>query len=53
MAWHETPLDHFDPSEQRKFNLRYWVDESDWDKENGAPVFLYLCGEWRCSDPNL
>jgi len=46
-------LDHFDPNETRTFQQRYWVDESDWDKEKSAPVFLYLCGEWTCDAPEL
>jgi len=51
--YHTAMLDHFDSTETRTFQQRYWVDESDWDKANSAPVFLYLCGEWTCKGPSL
>ena len=43
-------IDHFDPSDNRTYTQRYFVNDQFWDKENG-PVFLWICGEARCKPP--
>jgi hypothetical protein len=37
----------------KEFGLRYWENNSTWDRTNGGPVFLYLCGEWTCAPPSV
>ena len=36
----------------KEFALRYWENNSTWDKQNHGPVFLYICGEWTCAPPS-
>lgn len=49
--WFEQRLDHFDMQNSATFRTRYWVNKQYWSKENGGgPLFLYLCGEWTCSN---
>lgn len=43
---HVNMLDHFNQSERRTYEQRYWVNK-DFDAED-TPVFLYICGEWTC-----
>ena len=46
----ETKLDHFNSTITKTFDLRYWEDDSYFDKHNSTnPIFLYVCGEWTCS----
>ena len=53
--WDMIMIEEYSCNSKRELEKRerYWVDESDWDKENSAPVFLYLCGEWTCREPSL
>lgn len=44
-------MDHFDNTVYRWFQLRYWLNEDKFDKENG-PLIIYICGEWTCSPPD-
>lgn len=46
-------LDHFDDKVTTTFKERYWTNDQYWDEENGAPIFLYLCGEWTCAPPSV
>lgn len=49
--WFTQRLDHFDMQNNSTFQQRYWVNDQYWNKENGGgPLFLYLCGEWTCSN---
>ena len=48
----ENKLDHFDAGEVRTYKQRYWYNDKFFKKEEQAPVFLYICGEWTCSPPN-
>lgn len=49
--WFESKLDHFDMQDTRPLWQRYWINEQYWSAENGGgPIFLYLCGEWTCSN---
>lgn len=49
--WFEQELDHFDMQNKDTFKARYWVNDQYWSSENGGgPLFLYLCGEWTCSN---
>lgn len=45
----DTKLDHF-ADETSTFKLRYWENKQFFDQEKG-PIFLYVCGEWRCAPP--
>jgi len=49
--WFTQRLDHFDMQSNATFQQRYWINDQHWSKENGGgPLFLYLCGEWTCSN---
>lgn len=49
--WFTQRLDHFDMQNDATFQQRYWVNTQYWSAENGGgPLFLYLCGEWTCSN---
>ena len=43
-------LDHFEPTEVRTFNQRYFWNDTFWDTTTG-PIFLFICGEGRCKPP--
>ena len=40
-------IDHFNKQDARTYSQRYWV-VSDYYKP-GAPIFLYICGEYTCT----
>ena len=42
-------VDHFNFLDDRTFKQRYWV--SDQYSTDGGPLFVYICGEYRCSVP--
>ena len=44
-------MNHFDETDTRTYQQRYWYNSQFWDKEAG-PVFLYICGEWTCTPPD-
>lgn len=44
-------IDHNDPS-VGTFSQRYFIDET-YGKEDDAPVFYYICGEWTCSKRDI
>jgi len=49
--WFDQKVDHFDLQNHDTFKQRYWVNDQWWSAENGGgPLFLYLCGEWTCSN---
>jgi len=37
-------VDHFDPTNFKTYEQRYWYTLDFWDERKG-PIFLYLCGE--------
>jgi len=43
-------VDHTNYQDDRTFDMRYWINDQYFDEEEG-PVFLYICGEYRCSVP--
>ncbi|ALC46985.1 CG3734 [Drosophila busckii] len=45
--WIEQKLDHFDASEKRSWKMRYMLNEALY--KAGAPLFIYLGGEWTIS----
>ena len=50
-------IDHFATDKstndaQTTYQQRYWMNTDSWDKANG-PIFVYICGEWVCSAPDL
>ena len=49
--WFTQNLDHFDMQNHQTFQQRYWVNEQYWiEGKREGPLFLYLCGEWTCSN---
>ena len=49
--WFENmTLDHFNSTDARTFQSRYWVNDNHFNQEEG-PVFLWICGEWVCAPP--
>lgn len=47
----EQSLDHFNPKDARKWNMRYF--ENDVYFLTGGPIFIYLGGEWQISAPSI
>jgi hypothetical protein len=42
------PIDHFNPSDNRVFSQRYWVNSTYYNSNNGR-IMLYICPEAACS----
>ena len=42
-------VDHFNAQDDRTYKQRYWVDDDFYTGE--GPVFVYICGEYRCTVP--
>ena len=42
-------VDHFNYLDDRTYKQRYWVSDQYYDGE--GPLFIYICGEYRCSVP--
>ena len=42
-------VDHFNYLDNSEYDQRYWVSDQYWD--GAGPIFLYICGEYRCSVP--
>jgi hypothetical protein len=47
----ETPIDHFNPADNRKYANHFWTNDTFYRK--GGPVFFYDAGERGVSDGNL
>ncbi|TVU32048.1 hypothetical protein EJB05_23764 [Eragrostis curvula] len=45
--WMSQRLDHFSPTDHRRFKLRYF-EFLDYHRSPGGPVFLRICGEFEC-----
>ena len=43
-------IDHFNFLDTRTYEQRYWISNQYWDGE--GPIFLYICGEYRCTVPD-
>lgn len=43
-------IDHFNFLDNREYAQRYWVSDQYWD--GTGPVFIYICGEYRCTVPD-
>lgn len=46
--WIEQRLNHFDPQDERTWNMRYL--ENGAYLQNGGPIFIYVGGEWTVSE---
>ena len=42
-------IDHFNFLDDREYDQRYWVSDEYW--KGDGPIFVYICGEYRCSVP--
>ena len=45
--WIEQRLDHFNPQDNRRWEMRYF--ENDEHLQEGGPIFIYVGGEWTIS----
>ena len=43
-------IDHFNMLDDRTYEQRYWKSDQYWD--GSGPIFLYICGEYRCTVPD-
>ena len=43
-------IDHFNYLDNRTYEQRYWMSNQYWDGQ--GPIFLYICGEYRCTVPD-
>jgi len=43
-------VDHFNFLDSRTYKQRYWVSNQYWDGK--GPIFIYICGEYRCTVPS-
>lgn len=43
-------VDHFNFLDESVYFQRFWTSEQYWDDE--GPIFIYICGEYRCSVPD-
>ena len=43
-------VDHFNAQDDRTYKQRYWVNDDFYTGE--GPVFVYICGEYRCTVPD-
>jgi len=43
-------VDHFNYLDGRTYEQRYWLSNQYWDGK--GPIFLYICGEYRCTVPD-
>jgi hypothetical protein len=41
-------IDHNDTN-SKEFLQRYWKFDDNWGKKEENPIFLYICGESRCT----
>ena len=49
----QNKVDHFNPDDESTYKQRFWHNDKFFaGKENDAPVFLYICGEWTCTPPD-
>ncbi|KAB8113290.1 hypothetical protein EE612_052250 [Oryza sativa] len=46
--WMDQTLDHFNPTDHRQFNQRYY-EFLDYYRAPKGPIFLYICGESSCN----
>ena len=44
-------IDHFNKTDTRTYEQRYWMNQMYWDPKNG-PILVYICGEWSCTPPD-
>ena len=49
----ENLVDHYNMQDDRTFKQRFWINDKYFKegKEKG-PIFIYICGEYRCSVPD-
>lgn len=43
-------VDHFNYLDDRTYQQRYWKSDQYWDGK--GPIFIYICGEYRCTVPD-
>ena len=46
-------VDHYNMQDDRTYKQRFWINDKYFKegKEKG-PIFIYICGEYRCSVPD-
>lgn len=49
--WIEQRLDHFNPQDQRRWQMRYL--ENDMHYQEGGPIFIHVGGEWTISSGSI
>ena len=49
-ATFDNMIDHFNMLDGRTYKQRYWVSDQYWDGK--GPIFIYICGEYRCTVPS-
>jgi len=50
LHWHNCTTDHFGFLPLEPFPLRYFVNDTHWDKAGGGPIFLYTGNEASISE---
>lgn len=46
----QNQVDHFNYLDNSEYSQRYWVSDQYWD--GSGPIFIYICGEYRCTVPD-
>merc|ERR1712032_1510079 len=45
-------VDHYNMQDDRTYKQRYWINDKYFEEgHEKGPIFLYICGEYRCSVP--
>ena len=45
-------VDHYNMQDDRTYKQRYWINDEYFNKgDKKGPIFIYICGEYRCSVP--
>lgn len=49
--WFEQRLDHFNPQDNRRWNMRYLENNEHF--QDGGPIFIYVGGEWTITSGSI
>jgi hypothetical protein len=54
-AWFTNKIDHYNFQSNATYQQRYWYNDvyCPLDQRDTCPIFLYICGEYRCSVPDF
>ena len=45
-------VDHYNMQDDRTYKQRYWYNDKYFEAgDKKGPIFIYICGEYRCSVP--